>query len=72
MEGALSVAKVGFAIALVTGFLLFATRATAYVENVAFAIKSGLLTLGLVNVAAFQFMRKRGLQKLSAIISLGA
>ncbi len=70
MEGALSVARIGFAIALITGFLLFATRATHYIGNIAFAIKGGLLALGLANASAFQFVKKYGFQKVSAIISL--
>lgn len=69
-NGALRVAKAGFLIAFITGLLLFATRATHYVENTAFLVKCGLLVLAIGNIVAFGYIRQNRLQKLSAITSL--
>ena len=44
---------IGFGIALVTGFLMFASNATKYAANPFFAIKMGLLLLAGINLALF-------------------
>ena len=44
-----------FVVAAITGFGLFVTRASVYIENPAFQIKLGLLCLAGVNMAWFQF-----------------
>lgn len=43
------VAASGLALAIVTGFLLFATRPQAYLENPAFLAKLALVALGVLN-----------------------
>ncbi|MFH5926550.1 DUF6644 family protein [Roseomonas xinghualingensis] len=43
-------AAVGVGLALVTGFLLFSVRPSAYATNPAFLIKLGLIAAGLLNV----------------------
>lgn len=50
-----------FTVAFVTGFGLFATRASVYIENPAFQIKLGLLVLAGLNMAWFQWRTFRGL-----------
>ena len=50
-----------FIVAAITGFGLFATRATAYVENPAFQIKFLLLPLAAINMAVFQFRTIRAI-----------
>ncbi|MFO1069141.1 MAG: hypothetical protein U1E14_11525 [Geminicoccaceae bacterium] len=47
----LSVARIGFALAVPMGFLLFAAEATAYVRNPVFLAKVGLILLALANIA---------------------
>lgn len=47
----LRVARVGFAVAVVTGLLLFAVRATHYAENQAMQAKLALIALALLNIA---------------------
>ncbi|MYD71601.1 MAG: hypothetical protein F4W89_12800 [Acidobacteria bacterium] len=49
-----------FVVAAITGFGLFATRATGYVDNTAFQIKFLLLPLACLNMAWFQFRTFRG------------
>ncbi len=49
-----------FVVAAITGFGLFATRATGYVDNTAFQIKFMLLPLACLNMAWFQFRTFRG------------
>ena len=44
-----------FAVAAITGFGMFVTRAPAYVENPAFQIKFLLLPLACINMAIFHF-----------------
>ena len=50
-----------FSVAAVTGFGLFMTRPTAYVENPAFQIKFLLLPLAAINMGVFQFRTMRGI-----------
>ena len=45
--------SLGFAIMLVTGFLLFASRAVDAYESTYFRVKLGLLVLGALNIAIF-------------------
>ncbi|HEV7691719.1 MAG TPA: DUF6644 family protein [Hyphomonadaceae bacterium] len=46
---------IAFAVAVVTGALLFSSQAVKYVDNVPFRIKLVLLALAGINMAAFQF-----------------
>lgn len=55
LEGPLlKVARTGFALAVATGSVLFAVRATHYAANPAFLLKLGLLVLALGNAVAFR------------------
>lgn len=54
-------AMVGFAIQVVSGFLLFSAEASAIVENPVFRVKVLLILVGLANVAVFEFVTKPGL-----------
>jgi len=65
---ALPVARGGFALALATGLLLFACRATHYAANTAMLVKLGLLLLALANATAFHIV---GGQRWLAGLSLG-
>jgi hypothetical protein len=65
----LPVAASGLAVAIVTGALLFGTRATLYAQNPAMGIKMTLLAMGLANVWAFRRLPDRWLP-LSAALSL--
>ena len=47
----LTVARIGFVLAVTMGFLLFTAEATAYVRNPVFLAKVGLIVLALANVA---------------------
>lgn len=47
------VAASGLSLALVTGILLFAVRASHYLENTALLLKFGLIAVSLVNVVGF-------------------
>ena len=51
-----------FAVAVVTGTGLFATRASAYVENTPFQIKFMLILLAGINMAIFQFRTFKGIE----------
>lgn len=55
---------------LTTGFLLFAAEASHVVRNPVFLLKMGLVALGVINVAAFEFGAKRALQMLPAGVPL--
>ena len=75
MAEALPVARAGFALAVVTGVLLFAVRASRYVTMTPFLLKMGLLVLALANVVAFHRMLRRAgdrtvALRLSALASL--
>lgn len=50
---------VAFALALATGFLLFASSASTYAENIAFRIKLCLLLLAGLNMLAFHLTTYR-------------
>jgi len=53
------VAAGGLVLALITGLLLFAVRASVYVQNPALWVKWGLILLALLNIAAFyRLLRK--------------
>jgi hypothetical protein len=52
-----------FAIALVSGFGMFMTRAASYVTNSAFQIKALLLALAAVNMTLFHFWGRRGIER---------
>jgi hypothetical protein len=49
----LTIVWCAFAVAAVSGFLLFATRATAYADNTAMQLKAALLVLAGLNAAGF-------------------
>jgi hypothetical protein len=53
----------GFALALVSGFLLFSSNATTYAYNTFFLIKAGLLLLAGVNAFAFHTFTARSLPR---------
>lgn len=46
---------IAFVVALVTGLILFATRASAYYENIAMRWKALALLLAAINMSAFHF-----------------
>ncbi len=52
-----------FAVAAITGLLMFAANATTYVNNTAFWLKMGALVLAGINMAVFQFLTVRGAGK---------
>jgi len=49
-----------FAVALVSGFLLFSSKAVQYAANLSFDLKMLLLLLAGLNMAAFQLLTFRG------------
>lgn len=53
------VAAAGLLLAIVTGVLLFAVRASRYIENPALLAKWALVALGLVNVLVFRNAMRR-------------
>jgi len=57
-SGALSVAKIGIIIAILTGILLFIPRASHYVENIAFLFKLGLLIMAAINIGLYYSLKK--------------
>ncbi len=56
--------------ASVTGFGMFVTRATAYVENPAFQLKFLFLLLAFVNMALFQFRTFRRVRNWDHAVSI--
>jgi hypothetical protein len=70
--GARKLAIVGLILAIGTGVVLFACRATGYFNNPAFLWKLGVIGLALVNVIAFhRFFDDRALfRRASAIMSM--
>jgi hypothetical protein len=58
------------ACALVTGLVLFGTRASLYAQNPAMLAKLALIGLGLLNIAAFRRHPSRGLAAASLVIWL--
>lgn len=44
-----------FLLALITGLLMFASRATSYMENLPFLLKMGMLGLAALNMLYFHF-----------------
>lgn len=71
---ALALAAPALGVALATGVLLFAARATLYIENPAMLAKLGVIALAIANVALFHFARHRStrLRAASAATSLAA
>ncbi|KAA9009498.1 hypothetical protein F3S47_06915 [Histidinibacterium aquaticum] len=65
-------AAAGLAMAVVFGFLLFATQAGDYLGNRAFLVKMALLALALVNIAAHLRLSalSPGRQRAAALASL--
>jgi hypothetical protein len=61
-----------FAIALVSGFGMFMTRAAWYVTNRAFQMKVLLLALAAVNMALFHFWGRRGIARWETSTPSGA
>lgn len=51
---------IGFALALLTGAMMFAANAATYVGNTAFLTKMGLLLLAGLNMAVFELATARG------------
>lgn len=74
------VAAIGAVLAIVTGFLLFSTRPTAYVQNPAFLAKTSLVAIGILNAVGLHRTRSWGqalhndeigsLVRISAVVSL--
>ncbi len=58
-EDVLPVTWVAFALAVVSGLLLFMSNATVYFENTAFRIKICFLLLAGVNMLIFQFLTSK-------------
>lgn len=54
----LPVARSGFALAVVSGLLLFITRAPDYIHHPVFHLKLGALALALLNIAALRHSSK--------------
>ena len=50
---------VAFAVATITGLLLFASKASYYMVNPFFLVKLGLLALAGINMAVFQFFTEK-------------
>lgn len=63
-----------FAVAALTGFLLFASNATGYLDNILFRIKLLLLVLAGLNMGLFHFMTYRSVAQWDqgSIIPAGA
>jgi uncharacterized membrane protein len=53
----------GFALAALTGLLLFTSRASDYIENLYFLCKMGLLVLAGLNMLLFHFITSRSIEK---------
>lgn len=51
-----------FALAVVTGVLMFTVNATAYVDNTAFQLKMLVILLAGINMAVFQFITIRSVR----------
>jgi hypothetical protein len=56
-----------FAVALVSGFLLFSSKAVQYAANLSFDLKMLLLLLAGLNMAAFQLLTFRGVSAWCAV-----
>jgi uncharacterized membrane protein len=52
-----------FALAVIAGSLLFASRATEYITNTTFWIKMGIMALAGINMLVFQFMTIRSVSQ---------
>jgi hypothetical protein len=59
----LPVTWTGFAIAALSGFAMFASKATTYLDNKAFLIKLALLVLAGLNMIAFHFLTYRSVER---------
>lgn len=59
LRGTTPLAAAGLALALLTGAMLFAVRASIYIHNPALLVKWLLIGLGLLNVALFYAMLRR-------------
>lgn len=67
------VALIGFAGAVVTGFAMFAIRATDYAALPIFLIKMGLIALAIVNFLVFLALDRKGkagLRRVAALLSM--
>jgi hypothetical protein len=58
----------GFAIAVVTGVLLFMPNARTYVSNTAFGLKFGALILAGINMAVFEFTTLRTVARWDSVV----
>ena len=64
------VALGAFGVAVVTGALMFAVRATEYAAMPVFWLKMGLIGLAGVNFAAFSLLRRQGARRVLAGVSI--
>ena len=64
------VALGAFGVAVVTGALMFAVRATEYAAMPVFWLKMGLIGLAGVNFAAFSLLRRQGTRRVLAGVSI--
>lgn len=61
-----------FAIAFISGFGMFMTRAAWYVTNRAFQMKALLLALAAVNMVLFHFWSRRSIEQWDTTTPIGA
>lgn len=66
----LPIAYSAFAVAVLTGAALITTRLGHYLANPAIQIKAALITVALVNAAAFRAARRKRVRSTFAIMSL--
>ena len=64
------VALGAFGVAVVTGALMFAVRATEYAAMPVFWLKMGLIGLAGVNFVAFSLLRRQGARRVLAGVSI--
>lgn len=64
------VALAAFGLALLTGALMFAVRATDYAGMPLFWIKLGLIAVAAVNFVAFSLLRAEGVKRVLAGVSI--
>jgi hypothetical protein len=66
LRGARRAAMAAFVVVAITGSMLFAAEASHLALNPVFLTKVGLIALGLANIALFEFVLRREVEKLPA------